>query len=174
MECPTWPSQKQWQQAPPDLNAFSYTRSGLFDWLHGQLPDMAFARRCSCPMTRFLGFVPIVANAHSVFARFCELNSPDITSTRPSGPATPFETSASPAQSLSPSSQTPRKDDQHDLGSSPCMQGKSGLKRWCQAVGAGTNEMLPSSSTAPATVALVSSKAFTAISESDNRWHLLQ
>ena len=33
------------------------------------------------------------------------------------------------------------------------------LKRWCQAVGAGTNDMMPSSSTTPATVALVSSEA---------------
>jgi hypothetical protein len=32
-----------------------------------------------------VSYVPIVANARSVFATFCELNSPDIASARPSG-----------------------------------------------------------------------------------------
>jgi hypothetical protein len=32
----------------------------------------------SCPIIHCPGFVPIVANAHSVFATSCELNSPDL------------------------------------------------------------------------------------------------
>ncbi len=45
-------------------------------------PDIASARRSSCPIIRSPGCVPIVANAHSVLETFCELNSPDIASAR--------------------------------------------------------------------------------------------
>jgi hypothetical protein len=48
------------------------------------------------------------------------------------------------------------------------------LKRWCQAVRAGTNEMLPTSSTTPATVALVNSEALPAMTAAERSSQLVE
>ncbi len=45
-------------------------------------PDIASARRSSCPIICSPGLVLIVANAHSVFEMSCELKFPDIASER--------------------------------------------------------------------------------------------
>jgi hypothetical protein len=55
------------------------------------------------------------------------------------------------------------------LGLNPPLYAKK-LKRWCKTVSAcsaGTNEMLPSSSASPETVALVSSEALPAMTDAE-------
>jgi hypothetical protein len=40
------------------------------------VPGISSIRLSSSPITRSPGFRPIIANTHSVFATFCELNDP--------------------------------------------------------------------------------------------------